>query len=186
MTRPNPVDTIAGAIMEAVREGLSRSGAVPPSPNATIVPSTLYNRVSAINQSSSSYLRGESSSATNVSGASSSNSSSSTEGTKRRFTIPSMFKPKSKRLKNEGKQKSVSYLRDIFCLPQSLQSKNGSILIPRGTRRSNLANKDIGLLGKIEFQSDWSAERMRREICSVFAKPFAFTYSLAFKITRYI
>ena len=85
-----------------------------------------------------------------------------------------MFKPRSKRAKNEcqSKQKSISYLRDIFCLPQSLQIDGGNVQIPRGTRRSNLANKDVGLLGKIEFQSDWSAERMRREISSVFAKPF--------------
>jgi hypothetical protein len=35
-----------------------------------------------------------------------------------------------------------------------------------------LATEDTGLFGKIVFDSDWSPERMRAEIASVFAKPF--------------
>ena len=65
------------------------------------------------------------------------------------------------------KAKVVQYLRDIFCLPQEYQDS-----VPRGTRRSNLASNEIGLFSKIEFSSDWSAERMKKEICAVFAKPF--------------
>ena len=50
-----------------------------------------------------------------------------------------------------------------------MQTSKGHIVIPRGCRRSLLANNDMG---KIEFQSDWTAEKMKREICLVFAKPF--------------
>lgn len=172
----NQVDSIAGAILEAVRVGLSRSGTISSSTaqsiprtasHSTPVSGTLYSGVSAIS-SSSSHPSGESSTSTSTSG-SSSNSSS---GTKRKFTVPTMFQPKSKRSKKEIKPKSVNYLRDIFCLPRSMQSSNGNIVIPRGNRRSSLAHNDVGLLGKIEFQSDWSAEKMNREICSVFTRPF--------------
>jgi len=86
-----------------------------------------------------------------------------------------MFQTKSKRRKVESKSKTVKYLRDIFCLPHYTKTKNGVISIPRGSRRSFLASKEIGLMGKIEFSSYWPPERMRREVCRLFAKPFGTT-----------
>ena len=61
---------------------------------------------------------------------------------------------------------------DVFCLPSECQGPNGTVVIPRGCRRSALANDKIGLLGKIAFDSDWSDERMREEISAVFSKSF--------------
>lgn len=106
-------------------------------------------------------------------GSSSSQSTTIPSGQKRKFTVPSMFQSKSKRPKSSTvKPKSVKYLRDIFCLPEQCEGPNGTIVIPRGTRRSDFANKDVGLMGKIEFESEWSADRMKKEICNVFSKPF--------------
>ena len=48
-------------------------------------------------------------------------------------------------------------------------------MIPRGSRRSALANEDVGLIGKIEFLSDWDPDRMHKEVCSVFSKAFGLT-----------
>lgn len=78
----------------------------------------------------------------------------------------------AKRSKSGTQPKSVVYLRDIFCLPLDCQSDSGTIAIPRGTRRNFLASKEVGLLGKIEFQSSWTAEKMRQENSLVFARPF--------------
>ena len=179
MSGTNPTDSITGAIIRAVREELNRSISAEEthSPNVpSHVQGSLYRRVSTI---SSNSHHGESSSA-GVSGPVTQNvplesNTSYTERKRPKFTLPSMFQSKVKHSKkDEPKTKSVKYLRDIFCLPHQ-SCKMGSIHNPRGTRRSALANKDIGLMGKIEFQSDWCADKMRQEVCSVFVKPFALT-----------
>ena len=66
----------------------------------------------------------------------------------------------------------VTYSRDIFCHPPECQGRNGTVVIPRGSRRSALADERSDLVGKIVFQSDWSEERMAEEITRVFAMPF--------------
>ena len=104
---------------------------------------------------------------------SSSDGDTSQRGVKRKLVLPTMFQLKAaKRSKSGTQPKSVVYLRDIFCLPLDCQSDNGTIAIPRGTRCNFLASKEVGLLGKIEFQSSWTAEKMRQEISLVFARPF--------------
>lgn len=157
-------DSIATAIIQAVREGLSRTQQATP-------PQSTYRRVSAIGSGSPSTSSSSPSTGPSGSG-STSTSTGGSGGTKRaKFTLPSLFQSKSKQAKGkENKTKSSQYLRDIFCLPRQLKGKKGTVNIPRGTHRSELANH---LMGKIEFQSDWSADKMRREICAVFAKPFA-------------
>ena len=95
-------------------------------------------------------------------------------GSRKRYATPSMFLSKRAR-RNENQPKRIAYVRDIFCLPPECQGQSGTVVIPRGERRNALANKDVGLMGKMEFYSDWSADRMRREVCSVFAKGFDLT-----------
>lgn len=90
---------------------------------------------------------------------------------RKRYATPSMFLSKQSR-RHESQPRSIAYVRDIFCLPRESQGNSGTVVIPRGARRSALANDDAGLMGKIEFYSDWSPDRMRREVCSVFTKAF--------------
>lgn len=87
----------------------------------------------------------------------------------RRFERPSIFATSRRK---ERPPRVLTYLRDIFCLPPECQGQNGTVVIPRGSRRSALADESSGLLGKIVFQSDWSEERMVEEITRVFAMPF--------------
>ena len=168
------VASIAGAIADAVREGLSRSlnqqqlsqGSPSILSNKTPGPSrpevgtapTLYQRVSTLGSS-----RRE------VSAHDRTHAEESSLG--KRYATPTMFLSKRSR-KHESKTKRVAYVRDIFCLPPECQGRSGTVVIPRGARRSAMANEEVGLMGKIEFYSDWSPNRMRREICSVFSKPF--------------
>ena len=69
----------------------------------------------------------------------------------------------------------LSRILGTFSVSPNTEDRFGNVQIPRGTRRTALAKSDVGLLGKIEFKSDWSAEKMRREVCCVFAKPFGLT-----------
>ncbi len=50
-----------------------------------------------------------------------------------------------------------------------MKSEDGKVTIPRGTRRTYLA--ESGLIGKIQFTSDMSAQDICDEICRVFATP---------------
>ena len=85
-----------------------------------------------------------------------------------------MFQLKAaKRSKSGTQPKLVIYVRDIFCLPQC---DSGTIAIPRRTRHNFLASNEVGLLGKIKFQSSWTATKMRQEINLVFARPFGLNH----------
>jgi hypothetical protein len=98
-------------------------------------------------------------------------SSSSNPGARvQRFARPTIFANRSRR--NERQPKPVTYSRDIFCLLPEFRGRSGTVIIPRGSRRSALADERSGLLGKIIFQSDWSEERTVEEITRVFAMPF--------------
>lgn len=189
-------NNIVDAIVNAVRTATSN-----PPPIPTKQPQrrmSLYQSASALAQPRGASIRGgggrgitssstisisqpgsfTTSAGTNATAASSSSNAVGLEDgkRKRKFFIPSIFQ--SKRSNNKkgnvsgSKEKSVKYIRDIFCLPQNLTKDDGVIPIPRGSRRSALANASVGLFGKIEFNSTWSPEEMRKEICSVFAKPF--------------
>ena len=162
------MQSVTDAIIEAIRVATAQiPGTLPTTPvSASSSASSMYSRTSTINRPSGSSPSSDSGSSQTEAmgdgpGPSNVTQASSSGGTKRKFVVPSMFQSKAKRSKGtESKSKSVRYLRDIFCLP------------PRGSRRSALANKDTGLFGKLEFESSWSAERMRQEICTVFSKPF--------------
>lgn len=54
-------------------------------------------------------------------------------------------------------------------MPESWCTNPRHITIPRGEKRNYLAEN--GLLGKIEFNSEMSAEDIRIEVCKVFASP---------------
>ena len=73
-----------------------------------------------------------------------------------------------KRSKAAKNTKVTTYVRDIVCLPE-VTSKCDKIVIPRGEKRSILAEN--GLVGKLQFHSDMPEEEVRKEICSIFAKP---------------
>ena len=73
----------------------------------------------------------------------------------------------------------VQYNRDVICLPHSYgEGEVKSIIIPRGSQRSTLAN--MGLQGKVT--SAMSEEEIRCEIRSAFTDPmgndptFPFTF----------
>ena len=163
------VASIAGAIVEAVREGLTqqqqRSNREMPIParDGVGTSASLYHRASTIGSSRRDALSH---------GPMWVNAEE--PGSRKRFAAPSMFLSKRMR-RNETQPKRIAYVRDIFCLPLECQGRSGTVVIPRGERRNALANEEVGLMGKIEFYSDWSADRMRREVCSVFAKAFGLT-----------
>ena len=164
------VASIAGAIVEAVREGLTqqqqRSGAreMPiPARDGVGTSASLYHHVCTVGSSRREVV---SLGPTRV--------NAEEPGSRKRYATPSMFLSKRAR-RNENQPKRIAYVRDIFCLPPECQGRSGTVVIPRGEHRNALANKDVGLMGKMEFYSDWSANRMRREVCSVFAKGFDLT-----------
>lgn len=65
------------------------------------------------------------------------------------------------------------HVRDIVLLPEEFRSENGSICIPRSTRREKLGK--AGLVGKIEITSSMTEDEVRSEICEVFAVPMGLT-----------
>lgn len=161
------VASIAGAIVEAVRDGLSRS--LTTQPQGRSMPAfsgpPLYEGVGT---SASAYQRASSVTSVRREVLSRFNES------RKRYATPSMFLLK-RSCKRESQPRSIAYVRDIFCLPLECQGPSGTVMILRGSRRSALANEDVGLMGKIEFLSDWSPDRMCREVCSVFSKAFGLT-----------
>ena len=86
-------------------------------------------------------------------------------------------KPKSKLKK--GKQPVTVYNRDVICLPSSY-SKHGlkSISIPRGNSLIRLA--EMGLQGKVTFNSTMNEEEIFSEIRSAFAEPMGQNPSFPF------
>ena len=180
-----PVSRIAGVMVDALRDSLLRetlnrgltasqaaagSQLLPtPAATASAGTGTVFQRASALSHSRSagtSTSQGESSRSL----ARALPSSSQASSTKKRYVAPSIFASKRHRRSECAQPKSVKYLRDIFCLPSDLRNEDGTVQIPRGTRRNALAL--CGLFGKIEFRSDMSAEEMRCEVCQVFAGPF--------------
>lgn len=169
------MDAVADALIQAIRSRISDNDA-----QLSIQPSTQQNEGSQ--QSSFRRTAAMSNSLTSPQPSTSRgipfpsrNETSDVGRRKRKFVAPSMFQTKAKRRKVESKPKSVKYLRDIFCLPKSCMDEDGTVAIPRSTRRSILASKEVGLMGKIEFSSDWSPNDMKMEICRVFSKPFGLT-----------
>ena len=177
-----PVDRITEVVADAVRESLTRIGASPLAPQRVhiqpqtgtggVSPSSLPSdngnsvnrRMEGSERRVTAYQRASGLQTTTR------RSISTTPGpeSRRRFAPPTMFKPKRAR-RGSSSPKPISYVRDIVCLPKELQAPDGNIHIPRGSRRTELA--DAGLLGKIQFSSVMSAQEMRSEICRVFAVP---------------
>ncbi len=89
--------------------------------------------------------------------------------TKRNATPPSLFLQKRKKFAGGRATKTVHYVRDILCMPPAWCKNPWHVTIPRGEKRNYLAEN--GLLGKIEFNSEMSAEDIRVEVCKVFASP---------------
>lgn len=85
----------------------------------------------------------------------------------RRLPPPTAFK--RHRASRAPVSKVVKYVRDILCLPKAWIKNTKHIAVPRGERRSLLAN--AGLIGKIEFDSNMSDREVRLEICKAFSKP---------------
>ena len=175
------VSSIAGAIVEAVREGLNRNFNPPQQQRTVSTPlanqttpavnsATLYQRVSAVG-SSSPCVRRDQLAGPSRAHAGGSRSSAEDSSSRKRYCSPSMFLPKRSR-RADSQPKRTTYVRDILCLPREYQGKSGTVVVPRGARRSALASEEVGLFGKIEFQSDWTAERMRKEIFCAFSKAF--------------
>ena len=69
--------------------------------------------------------------------------------------------------------KTMHYVRDIVCLPKKWSKNPRRVSIPRKERRNFLA--ESGLFGKIEFDSDMSADEVAKEVCRVFAVPMGLT-----------
>ena len=88
-------------------------------------------------------------------------------------TVP--FLKKRKKFPGGRACKTTHYVQDILCLPRSWCKNPQHVVIPCGTRRSFLAEN--GLLGKIQFDSDMSAEEMRIEVCKVFSYPMGLSAS---------
>ena len=86
---------------------------------------------------------------------------------KRSFPPPSAIK-RRRSSKSAAAVKVSRYVRDILCLPKSWVTKDDRIAIPRGERRSLLA--ESGLIGKIEFHSEMTDKEVRLEICRAFSK----------------
>ena len=163
------MQSVADAIVQAIRVATSQTSQAPHSSSSGTM--RTYDRVSTTVSGTSGSVSGSgqrlaTSMMINDHPGPSSSTAPSPAGTKRKLVIPTMFQ--SKGAKRSKPVKTVRYLRDIFCLPRDvLNGETGTIGIPRGTRRNSLANKDVGLLGKIEFESVWSAERMKQEISRV-------------------
>ena len=88
---------------------------------------------------------------------------------RRTFPPPSLYSG-SRRKKAKSVAASVTtYVRDIVCLPQSYCVGSEKVNIPRGERRSALA--EYGLVAKVQFNSAMDALEVQREICAVFAEP---------------
>lgn len=58
----------------------------------------------------------------------------------------------------------------MLCIPKSWSKDPGHITIPRGDRRSFLAN--LGLIGKLEFNSEMTEDDIQLEFCHVFGPIF--------------
>ena len=157
------MQSVADAIVQAIRVATSQTSQAPHSSSSGTM--RTYDRVSTTVSGTSGSVSGSgqrlaTSMMINDHPGPSSSTAPSPAG---KLVIPTMFQ--SKGAKRSKPVKTVRYLRDIFCLPRDvLNGETGTIGIPRGTRRNSLANKDVGLLGKIEFESVWSAERMKQEI----------------------
>lgn len=95
-----------------------------------------------------------------------------------KFTPPTLYENardrKSSRRKSATPKPTV-YVRDIILLPKDSRGRDGVITIPRKERRSKLGV--AGLVGKMEFNSNMSAQEVRSEICQVFATPMGLTES---------
>lgn len=91
---------------------------------------------------------------------------------KKKFPPPSVTK-RRRTTGQQTKSKVTSYVRDILCLPKTWTKDDSRISIPRGDRRSYLA--ESGLIGKIEFNSDMSDKEVRTEICKAFSQPMGLT-----------
>ena len=67
--------------------------------------------------------------------------------------------------------KPVQYIQGILLLPKSWCENVKHITIPRGERRSKLA--EHGMLGKISFTSKMAQEEVAKEVCRVFIGPMS-------------
>ena len=99
---------------------------------------------------------------------------------KPKYNPPTLFERLRRRGKGKGKttpsalEKVIYYVRDIVMLPHDFEETGSNrITIPRQDKRNMLA--EIGLVGKIEFNSGMSSEDVRREVCEVFSEPIGLT-----------
>ena len=88
-------------------------------------------------------------------------------------TRPSQILPSYLKRKSSGcsaskskKRRTISYDRDIICLPPKYRKKE-DIPYPRGKYRSELGRK--GLVGKVHLTTDMSVVEVENEIRSVFS-----------------
>lgn len=152
------MDAVADALIQAIRSWISDNDAQPSTQQNEGSQQSSFRRTAAMSNS----LTSPQPSTSHGIPFPSHNETSDVGRRKRKFVAPSMFQMKAKRRKMESKLKSVKYLRDIFCLPKSCMDEDGTVAILRSTRRSILASKEVGLMGKIEFSSDWSPKDMKR------------------------
>ena len=151
MTSHVSVDQLVNAVATAVRESMSRIESHPglsPSHASSPVVTPVSSRPTPYQRASSMQLV-----------------SSNT----RRFEPPTIFRSTKRGKKNVGTPRSISYVRDIMCLPLRSKSSDGKVIIPRGSRRAFLAEN--GLIGKIQFTSIMSSQEIEEEICQVFSSP---------------
>ena len=160
------VDALAGALVNAVRHSFEQ--AIVPGPSQSPRPEHMLpgGSSSTPQRKVTEYQR------------------AANQGTKKNklsVAPPSLFSQSSssrrsnsrKRKQSDVQAKSTTYVRDIVLLPEEFRSENGSICIPRSTRREKLGK--AGLVGKIEITSSMTEDEVRSEICEVFAVPMGLT-----------
>ncbi len=157
------VDAIAGAIASAVRQSLL-SCEPGPSRSSSLEP----------NQSSESRSRIPLPSRVTESLPRVTEFDRASQAKKPKYSPPTLFEfartsRSSRKKKQGGATKVISYVRDIILLPNEFKSDEGDVVIPRNSRREKLGK--TGLVGKIEISSDMTEQQVRSEICEVFSTP---------------
>jgi hypothetical protein len=95
--------------------------------------------------------------------------------------MPSKFLKKKRQPTLKEKITKV-WTKDIICLPNEYESEKEDIVIPRGSRRIELAR--LGLVGKVSLCSSMDFGEVQEEVRSVFKDSMGHKPSFAFKFLQ--
>ena len=111
---------------------------------------------------------------------------SSSASSSRKHTTTGSFMPSKflkKKMQPTLKEKITKvWTKDIICLPNEYESEKEDIVIPRGSRRIELAR--LGLVGKVSLCSSMDFGEVQEEVRSVFKDSMGHKPSFAFKFLQ--